>query len=216
MLAPVDAKLKRRAADGGQKGTTSAPKRPRPAPTLPPSPLPLTPLTEKLTRVTPSHLLRSVRFLLDARRACEYSITTYHELVQVLNLRHARELGPDEAATRAARTLRSQPPLLDELAAQAAPERQPALVAAALALHGAEPLTAELPAGSTLSSPTSTSRRQRRRETARGWPLHDGGGDGGLKFPVASDALDEGGMQPPASWVGGPRLGRGTDADGRA
>ena len=71
VLAPVDAKLKRRAADGGQKGTTSAPKRPRPAPTLPPSPLPLTPLTEKLARVTPSHLLRSVRFLLDARRACE-------------------------------------------------------------------------------------------------------------------------------------------------
>ena len=35
VLAPVDAKLKRRAADGGQKGTTSAPKRPRPAPTLP-------------------------------------------------------------------------------------------------------------------------------------------------------------------------------------
>ena len=143
-----------------------------------------------------------MRFLLDARRACEYSITTYHELVQVLNLRHARELGPDEAATRAARTLRSQPPLLDELAAQAAPERQPALVAAALALHGAEPLTSELLGRlDALVSDEHIEMAEEEGELPEGWPLHDGGGDGGLKFPTTSDALDEGGMQPPASWA---------------
>ena len=158
VLAPVDAKLKRRAADGGQKGAaSSAPKRPRPAPTLPPSSPADAADGEARARRPFPHLLRSVRFLLDARRACEYSITTYLSSSRCSTCATRASSGRRGGDARGAHAALAAA-LLDELAAQAAPERQPALVAAALALHGAEPLTAELLGPLAASSPTSTSK----------------------------------------------------------
>ena len=138
--------------------------------------------------------LAAAALLLRLRGAFEYEPTVYHELIQVMHLRHADEISTDAASARARRVLQVRPQLLRELETHVAcsPLRRRApLVRAALALHGSVALPARVDIGAATELggwldallTQQLQRRQRcmgeRQVLKRPSGDHGGGGSGG-------------------------------------